>query len=199
MTAITLVAIPLSIFATAIVFKLFGLSVNVMTMGGIAVAVGELVDDAIVDVENIFHRLRDWMKGERKEPREGIVLAASKEVRNSIVYATILVAVVFLPIFFLPGIEGKLIIALGTAYLVSLFASMAVSLTVTPVLSALLLNDASLKGHEQETKIVQKIKARITPWIHGCITHVKTITNIPLAALLLTVGLYLFAGKAGSL
>src|SRR3989344_4992929 len=151
MTAITLSAIPLSILATAIVFRYFDLSVNVMTLGGIAVAVGELVDDAIVDVENIFHRLRDWMKGDRSVKREEIVLSASKEVRNSIVYATVLVAVVFLPIFFMPGIEGKLIIALGTAYLISLFASMAVSPTVTPVLSAYLLNDKSLKGHEQET------------------------------------------------
>ncbi len=196
-TAITLTAIPLSILATAIVFKTFGLSVNVMTLGGVAVAVGELVDDAIVDVENIFHRLREWMQGDKKENREGIVLSASKEVRNSIVYATVLVAVVFLPIFFIPGIEGKLIIALGTAYLVSLFASMAVSLTVTPVLSALLLNDRSLKGHEQETKIVQKIKARITPWIHWCIRNVNIIASITAAALLLTVGMYSFAGKAG--
>src|SRR3990167_6301486 len=197
MTAITLTAIPLSLLATAIVFKSFGLSVNVMTLGGIAVAVGELVDDAIVDVENIFHRLREWMKGDRSEKREGVVLAASKEVRNSIVYATVLVAVVFLPIFFMPGIEGQLIIALGTAYLVSLFASMAVSLTVTPVLSAYLLNDKSLKGHEQETKIVQKIKARITPWIAWCITNVKVIGSVTLVALLVTVGLYYFAGKEG--
>ncbi|MFA6006167.1 MAG: efflux RND transporter permease subunit [Candidatus Paceibacterota bacterium] len=196
-TLITLTAIPLSILATAIVFKSFGLSVNVMTLGGIAVAVGELVDDAIVDIENIYHRLRDWMKGDKKELRESIVLSASKEVRNSIVYATVLVAVVFLPIFFLPGIEGKLIIALGSAYLVSLFASMAVSLTVTPVLSALLLNDKSLKGHEQETKIVQKIKAKITPWIHWCVTNVKIIGNATLVALVLTVGLYALAGKEG--
>src|SRR3989344_1662026 len=197
MTAITISAIPLSILATAIVFRYFDLSVNVMTLGGIAVAVGELVDDAIVDVENIFHRLRDWMKGDRSVKREEIVLSASKEVRNSIVYATVLVAVVFLPIFFMPGIEGKLIIALGTAYLVSLFASMAVSLTVTPVLSALLLNDKSLVGHEQETKIVQKIKARITPWIAWCITNVKVIGSVTLVALLVTVGLYYFAGKEG--
>ena len=197
MTAITLSAIPLSILATAIVFRYFDLSVNVMTLGGIAVAVGELVDDAIVDVENIFHRLRDWMKGDRSVKREEIVLSASKEVRNSIVYATVLVAVVFLPIFFMPGIEGKLIIALGTAYLISLFASMAVSLTVTPVLSAYLLNDKSLRGHEQETKIVQKIKARITPWISWCITNVKIIGGVTVVALLLTVGLYVFAGKEG--
>ncbi|MDO8442823.1 MAG: efflux RND transporter permease subunit [bacterium] len=196
-TVITLTAIPLSILATAIVFKFFDLSVNVMTLGGIAVATGELVDDAIVDVENIFHRLRLWMLGGKKEQREDVVLMASKEVRNSIVYATILVAVVFLPIFFMPGIEGKLLIALGTAYLVSLIASMIVSLTVTPVLSALLLNDKSLVGHEKETKIVQKIKQRITPWIYWCISNVKIIGSVTIVALLFTAGMYFFAGKEG--
>ena len=197
MTAITLTAIPLSLLATAIVFKSFGLSVNVMTLGGIAVAVGELVDDAIVDVENIYRRLRLWMYLGKKENREQVVLSASQEVRNSIVYATILVAVVFLPIFFMPGIEGRLLIALGSAYLVSLLASMVVSLTVTPVLSALLLNDKSLAGHEKETKIVQIIKEKITPWIHWCINNVKIIGGVTVFALLLTVGMYLFAGKEG--
>lgn len=197
MTVITLTAIPLSILATAIVFKLFGLSVNVMTLGGVAVAVGELVDDAIVDVENIFRRLRLWMTGGKREAREQVVLSASQEVRNSIVYATILVAVVFLPIFLMPGIEGKLLIALGTAYLVSLMASMVVSLTVTPVMSALLLSDRSLRGHEKETKIVRKIKEAITPWIHWCIKNVKTIGAVTIIALLITSGLYFFAGKEG--
>ncbi|MEK7576328.1 MAG: efflux RND transporter permease subunit, partial [Patescibacteria group bacterium] len=196
-TAITLTAIPLSILATAIVFNAFGLSVNVMTLGGIAVAVGELVDDAIVDVENIFRRLRLWMIGGKKENRESVVLAASQEVRNSIVYATVLVAVVFFPIFLMPGIEGRLIIALGSAYLVSLVASMAVSLTVTPVLSALLLNDSSLIGHEKETRVVQKIKERITPWIYWCIANVKIIGSVTIGALFLTVGMYYFAGKEG--
>lgn len=197
MTMITLTAIPLSILTTAIVFKFFGLSVNVMTLGGIAVAVGELVDDAIVDVENIFRRLRLWMAGGKKEDREQIVLAASQEVRNSIVYATILVAVVFLPIFFMPDIEGRLLVALGSAYLVSLVASLAVSLTVTPVLSALLLSDKSLYGHEKETTIVRYIKARITPWIHWCIMNVKIIGSVTLVALLFTVGMYAFSGKEG--
>ncbi len=196
-TAITLTAIPLSILVTAIVFKLLDFSVNVMTLGGIAVAVGELVDDAIVGVENIFRRLRLWMLGGKKENREHVVLWASQEVRNSIVYATILVAVVFLPIFFMPGIEGRLLIALGTAYLVSLAASMVVSLTVTPALSALLLKDKSLARHEKETKIVQKIKERITPWIHWCIANIKIIGSVTVVALFLTVGMYFFAGKEG--
>ncbi|KKQ80017.1 MAG: Heavy metal efflux pump, CzcA family, partial [Candidatus Moranbacteria bacterium GW2011_GWD2_38_7] len=197
MTMITLVAIPLSILVTAIVFKSFGLSVNVMTLGGIAVAVGELVDDAIVDVENIFRRLRLWMIGGKKESREGVILSSSMEVRNSIVYATALVAIVFLPVFFLPGIEGRLLISLGTAYLVSVAASMVVALTVVPVLSALFLNDKSLEKHQQETKIVQKIKQRITPWIYWCIYNVKKLIAVVVVAILITAGMYFFAGKEG--
>lgn len=196
-TMITLTAIPLSILVTAIVFKQFGFSVNVMTLGGIAVAVGELVDDAIVDVENIFRRLRLWKKGGKKEGREEVVRSASSEVRNSIVYATLLVSVVFLPIFFMPDLEGRLLTSLGAAYLVSLIASMAVSLTVTPVLSALLLSDKSLEGHEQETRVVIAIKERITPWINWCIANVKLLAGGVVIALFLTAGLYVFAGKEG--
>ncbi len=196
-TAITLTAIPLSILVTAIVFKQFGLSVNVMTLGGIAVAVGELVDDAIVGVENVFRRLRLWKTKGGKEDREAVVLSASSEVRNSIVYATILVAVVFLPIFFVPGLEGRLIASIGVAYLVSLLASMLVSLTVIPVLSALLLREKTLRGHEQETKLVQKTKEWMSPRIRWCITHVQLISGVTLIMLLLTFGMYLFAGKEG--
>lgn len=197
MTMITLIAIPLSILITAIVFKYFGLSVNVMTLGGIAIAVGELVDDAIVDVENIFRRLRLWKLGDKKESREHVVLSASLEVRNSIVYATILVAIVFLPIFFMPGIEGRLLASLGIAYLVSIVASMVVALTIIPVLSVFLLNDKSLEKHEKETKIVQKIKEHIKPWIYWCINNVKKVIGVVVVALFITVGMYFFAGKEG--
>lgn len=196
-TAITLTAIPLSIVVTAIVFKFFGLSVNVMTLGGIAIAVGELVDDAIVDVENIFRRLRLWKADTKKEEREVVIFKASSEVRNSIVYATLLVSAVFLPIFFVPGIEGRLLISLGAAYLVSLIASMVVSLTVTPVLSSYLLNDKALLGHEKDTRIVQYIKRKITPGIYWCIAHIKAVGTAVVAAVLLTAGLYGFAGKEG--
>ncbi|MFA5830918.1 MAG: efflux RND transporter permease subunit [Candidatus Paceibacterota bacterium] len=196
-TAITLTAIPLSIMVTAIVFKYFGLSVNVMTLGGIAIAVGELVDDAIVDVENIFRRLRLWKVNKQNELREKIIFQASSEVRNSIVYATLLVAAVFLPIFFVPNIEGRLLISLGAAYLVSLIASMVVSLTVTPVLSSFLLNDKALVGHEKDTHIVQFIKKKITPGIYWCIANIKAVGATVLTAVLLTTGLYVFAGKEG--
>lgn len=196
-TAITLVALPLSVLATAIVFKQFGLSVNVLTLGGVAVAVGELVDDAIVGVENVFRRLRAWSIEGKKENRENVVLQGSSEVRNSIVYATILVSVVFLPLFFMPGVEGRLLTSLGTAYLVALLASMVVSLTVTPVLSALLLSDGSLVGHEQETKMVTALKKKITPWMYWCINNSNVVALITVGALVCTVGLYFLAGKEG--
>ncbi|HSE34972.1 MAG TPA: efflux RND transporter permease subunit [Candidatus Paceibacterota bacterium] len=196
-TAITLTAIPLSILVTAIVFKQLGLSVNVMTLGGIAVAVGELVDDAIVDIENIFRRLRQWKSEGKKGDREEVVQKASMEVRNSIVYATVLVAVAFLPIFFVSGLEGRLLASLGAAYLVSLAASMIVSLTVTPVLAALFLHERSLVDHEHETKIVLGIKKRIAPGIRWCIGHVRWVGGAVLVAILLTAGSYAFAGKEG--
>jgi len=134
-TLITLIAIPLSFVVTAIVFKFAGLSVNTMTLGGLAIAVGELVDDAIVDVENIFRRLKENRKLERPKPALSVIYEASSEIRNSIVISTVIVVLVFIPLFALSGIEGRLFTPLGIAYIISLTASLLVSITVTPVLS----------------------------------------------------------------
>ncbi|MGC1276315.1 MAG: efflux RND transporter permease subunit, partial [Planctomycetaceae bacterium] len=138
-TFITLTAIPLSIVMTAVVFAVFGLSVNTMTLGGLAVAIGELVDDAIVDVENIFRRLKENRHLSNPLPPLLVVFRASAEVRNSIVFSTIIVVLAFVPLFALSGMEGRLFTPLGVAYVVSILASLLVSLTVTPVLSYLLL------------------------------------------------------------
>lgn len=143
-TFITLTAIPMSFALTAIVFKYFGLEINTMTLGGLAIAVGLLVDDAIVDVENIYRRLKENNQKDNPERILRVVYNASKEVRNSILFATLIVVLSFVPLFFIGGLGGRFFIPLGVSFIVSLIASMLVSLSLTPVLSSYLL--PKLKG-----------------------------------------------------
>jgi CzcA family heavy metal efflux pump len=157
-TAITLTAIPLSFIVAGLVFKAFGLSVNTMTLGGLAVAIGELVDDAIVDVENVFRRLRENKRLPAPRPALDVIRDASNEVRSSIVYATILVVLVFVPLFAMSGIEGRLFMPLGVAYIVSILASLVVSITVTPALCSYLL-PAMKAGEHEDGWLVRKLKA----------------------------------------
>ena len=157
---ISLTAIPVSILLTALVFKYFGLSINTMTLGGLAIAIGGLVDDAVVDVENIIRRLRvnlDKASLDQLSPL-AIVRAASLEVRTGIIYATAIIVLVFIPLFALPGIEGRLFVPLGIAFIVSTLASLLVSVTITPVLCFYLLPSMqSLRDHD--TKIVTWLKS----------------------------------------
>ncbi|HRF01126.1 MAG TPA: efflux RND transporter permease subunit, partial [Pirellulaceae bacterium] len=157
-TFITLTAIPLSIVVTALVFQAAGLSINTMTLGGLAVAIGELVDDAIVDVENIFRRLRENRASPRPLPALTIVYRASCEIRNSIVFGTMIVVLVFVPLFALSGMEGRLFAPMGIAYIVSLVASLLVSLTVTPVLAYWLLGNSRLAEVERDGLLLRLLK-----------------------------------------
>ena len=157
-TVITLTAIPLSLLITAIVFQAFGIGVNTMTLGGLAIAIGELVDDAIVDVENVFRRLRENRALASPRPVLQVVYEASREVRNSIVFSTIIVVLVFIPLFALPGFEGRLFTPIGVAYVVSLLGSLLVSLTVTPVLCSFFLGKGQGRA-EGDSALVRKLKA----------------------------------------
>lgn len=160
-TFITLTAIPLSIGITAIIFAAFGLSINTMTLGGIAVAIGELVDDAIVDVENIFRRLKENRNAEKPKHALLVVFQASCEIRNSIVFGTIIVVIVFIPLFALSGMEGRLFAPLGIAYIVSILSSLLVSLTLTPVLSYWMLSNAKFMAHKDGFLL------RLLKWVAG--------------------------------
>ena len=163
-TFITLTAIPLSLVITTLVFRVLSqmtgtqLSINVMTLGGIAVAMGELVDDAIVDVENIFRRLKENNAAANPKSSLRVVYEASKEIRSAIVFGTVVVILVFLPLFALSGIEGRLFAPLGVAYIVSILASLLVSLTVTPVLSYYLLPQSKATHHKGDGPLLRVLK-----------------------------------------
>ncbi|WP_160123329.1 efflux RND transporter permease subunit [Rhodovarius lipocyclicus] len=165
-TFISLTAIPLSILLSVIVFSALGLSINTMTLGGIAIAVGELVDDAVVDVENVFRRLGENRHLPKPRPIAQVIAQASMEVRSGIVYATMIIVLVFLPLFALSGIEGRLFAPLGVAYIVAILSSLIVSITVTPVLCYFLLPGMkNLGGHEGW--LVRRLKAlndRLLRW-----------------------------------
>ncbi|MEM9940273.1 MAG: efflux RND transporter permease subunit [Planctomycetota bacterium] len=171
-TLITLTAIPVSIFVTAIVFQYFQLSINVMTLGGIAIALGELVDDAIVDVENIFRRLRENAALENPRPILRVIFDASIEVRNAIVVSTILVVIVFAPLFALSGISGSMFIPLGVAYIVSILMSTVVSLTLTPVMSFYLLGQKHISRIRNESLIIIFLKKLVSPVIRISLNQV---------------------------
>ncbi len=159
-TFISLVAIPLSVLSTLVVFQMMGLSINTMTLGGLAIAIGALVDDAVVDVENIYRRLglHRAAAGRDRRSIQEVIAAAATEVQSGIVYATIIIVLVFLPVFALSGIEGRLFTPLGIAFIVSVLASLVVSLTVTPVLCYWLL-PRMRKLSEHDTPLVRAAEA----------------------------------------
>lgn len=192
---ITLTAIPLSVLVTALVFNYFGITINTMTLGGIAVAIGEMVDDAVVDIENIYRRLKENRHKAVPDPPLKVIFNASREVRNSIVYATLIVCLVVLPLFVLSGLEGRLFAPLALAYIVALVASLGVALTVTPALASLLLPRARFMDRQGDSLLLRGLKWLDAKVIRWALRHPRKIIVV---AALLAVGSKLFVFWMGS-
>jgi len=176
-TVISLMAIPLSLLVTALVFHYMGLSINTMTLGGLAIAIGELVDDAVVGVENVLRRLRLNQALPTPRPVIEVIAHATLEVRSAIVYATLIIVLVFVPLFVLPGIEGRLFTPLGMAYIVSILASMIVSVTLTPVMAYYLLPKLKLEGHG-DSPLVRWLKRGDTRLLNWSFQHSRVLLLI---------------------
>lgn len=184
-TFISLLAIPLSFAVTILVFRWFGMTINVMTLGGLAIAVGELVDDAVVGVENTLRRLKQ-RAADSKEAVLDVIWRASMEVRSGILYATLIVVLVFLPLFALPGIEGRLFSPLGVAYIVAILASMLVSITVTPVLCYYLLPGRP-ELQRQDSWLIQQLKQWQQRWLRWAFARAKSLLAVTAGAVLIAL------------
>ncbi len=194
-TAISLTAIPVSILATAIVFHFFGVSINTMTLGGLAIAIGELVDDAVVDVENIFRRLRENREAGSPRAVFDVVVAASQEVRSGILYATMIIVLVFVPLFALSGIEGRLFAPLGHAYIISILASLAVSVTLTPVMAFYMLPRLKPLAHG-DSALVRVLKRGNRGLLERAFRRPGTLMACVLAAVIAAATAALFLPRA---
>lgn len=197
-TFISVLAIPLSIIITIIIFQIFDIMINTMTLGGIAIAIGVLVDNAIVYVENVFRRLKENRfkpESEREKPLT-VIYEASKEIHAPMVNATIIIAVVFLPLFFLSGVEGRLLRPMGYAYVISIFASLAVAITITPVLSYYLLPKAKFMGKKGDTWLVEKLKYYYEKTLKFTLKRPKTLLSLSVIVLGFTIALIPFLGRS---
>jgi CzcA family heavy metal efflux pump len=186
----SLVSMPTSILLTFVVFEFFGMGINTMSLGGIAVAIGDLVDDSIVDIENIYRRLREnqQLPSALRRDAWNVVYDASCEVRNSIVYATAIVVLVIVPLFFLSGIEGRLFAPLGMSYLIALSCSLLVSLTLTPVLGYWLLPQARFLERQQEPWLTRGLKGLMARVLRWTLPRSNGILAMTLVAVVLSMG-----------
>ena len=197
-TLITLVAIPLSLVAAILSMKALGATINTMTLGGMAIALGALVDDAIIVVENIVRRLRENLaqpEGEQHTVLQ-VVFDATREIQGSIVFATLIIMLVFMPLFFLSGVEGRLMVPLGFAYVVSLAASLLVAITVTPVLAALVLPRSKIVRQNVEPRFLHAIKGGYRRVLDATLTRWKGVTLVSVLALVASLVALSFAGRA---
>jgi CzcA family heavy metal efflux pump len=197
-TGISLLAIPLSLVVAIFAMKLLGITINTMTLGGMAIAIGALVDDAVIDVENVFRRLKEnhHLRPDERRPAFQVVYDASREIRASIVNATLIIIVVFLPLFFLGGVEGRLLRPLGFAYVVAILASLLVAVTVTPVLCAYLLPNSKAVQTEHESRLVRWLKVHYGRLLDGVLAHPKRVLASAGVALALTAAAIPALGSA---
>ena len=198
-TFISIVAIPISLIITIFVFQLFDIMINTMTLGGMAIAIGALVDDAIIDVENVFRRLKGNMLKPENEREKSITVIynASKEIRAPMVNATFIIVIVFLPMFFLSGVEGRLLQPMGFAYVTSIFSSLLVALTVTPVLSYYLLTKkANFMKNGSDSWLVEKLKNVYSVVLNFTLKHPKIISTTSILALAGTIMVIPFLGRS---
>ncbi|MFT5141445.1 MAG: CzcA family heavy metal efflux pump [Rhodothermales bacterium] len=196
-TAISIVAIPLSLAVAALAMKLLGVTINTMTLGGMAIAIGALVDDAIIDVENVFRRLKENHSRPVISQRSAltVVYEASKEVRGPILNATLIISIVFLPLFFLSGVEGRMLRPLGFAYIASILASLVVAVTVTPTLCYYLLPKARVLSKEGDSWLVERLK-RVYAGSLGMVTrHTGLVIGAAGVLLILTIAAFPFLGR----
>jgi CzcA family heavy metal efflux pump len=194
-TFISLTAIPLSLVTAIIVMSYFGITINTMTLGGLAIAIGALVDDAIIDVENVFRRLKQNAHFATPEPVTRVIFKASSEIRNSILFATLIIILVFLPLFSLGGFEGRMFAPLAFAYIISITASLFVALAVTPVLCYYLLGHSRLLQDERDSRLVAWLKRHYARTLNWTLRHPYKIILTSAAMLLVAVLLFPFMGR----
>jgi CzcA family heavy metal efflux pump len=195
---ITLLALPLSLVAAVIAMDRFGLTINSMSLGGLAIAIGELVDDAIIDVENVARRLREnaTRPGSERRPVLDVVYLASSEIRHSVVFATVIVALVFLPLFVLSSVEGRLLRPLAFSYVVALVASLVVALTVTPVLCSWVLPRSRLIASGTEPALTRRMKDAYHRWLGHAFTYWRAVVATAAALLVAALAGILLAGRS---
>ncbi len=197
-TIISALAIPLSLVVTIFIFQLYGMTINTMTLGGLAIAIGVLVDDAIIYVENVFRRLKENSLASEtaKRPIFEVIFAASKEIRSPMVNATLIIIIVFVPLFFLSGVEGRLLRPLGKAYITSIFASLLVAVTVTPALCAYFLPKANFTKKEGDSWLVTRLKRAYRKTLDFVLRFPKLVLTASAAALVVTLAVLPFLGRA---
>lgn len=198
-TLISLLAIPISLLVTIIILKLLGFTINTMSLGGMAIAIGALVDDAVIDVENVFKRLRENIQKPKNQriPTLKVVLDASVEIRSSIIIATLIIIVSFIPLFFLSGMEGRLLQPLGIAFITSVLTSLIIAVTLTPVLCSFLLNNEKvLLKQANGTKIEQWTRKIYGSILEKALRIPKIIIGLTIGAFILSMVLFSQLGRS---